>query len=118
MRIAPALFTVLLSCATPVFTLDKDCPGTALDRAATFLSDFEQFKTVVRTAGYTGRVVIRLKLTEEGEIRNPQILFPAKLTSSKKILDEVRAWRFCPAVRFNRYHASETEFHIDVEKKQ
>lgn len=81
------------------------CPGTALEKGPTLISDLEPFKSLVRSAGYRGRIILTVTVTESGSVRHPEIKQPARLNTDKRVLKQVRALRFCPAVKYSRYTA-------------
>jgi hypothetical protein len=66
---------------------------------------FTEFRKAVQSAGYVGRILLELTITETGVAQNPKITTPARLNSDRARIDQVRSWRFCPAVIFNRYKA-------------
>jgi hypothetical protein len=92
---------------------DARCPSTAYDRPAKLLSSMEPFKKAVRSEEYAGRVVFRLAVDENGNTHDLKITFPAKLAANSKIIGEINAWRFCPAVKLSRGEPSAVEFNID-----
>ena len=93
---------------------DNDRPGSALDRSPELKSSLDSFRKSVKTSGCAGRVVIDLTVTETGEVQNPKIASPTRLESRTDITDQIHDWRFCPAVRFNRYATVRMRFNIQV----
>jgi hypothetical protein len=112
---AVLLFGFVLAHAVSAVGQDNDrCPSQAFDRAPILLSDPEPLKAAVRSAGHEGRVVLRVTVTESGDARDPRIISPPRLSSVPKILDEIRAWRLCPAVKLGRFQATAIEYSLEV----
>lgn len=90
---------------------DNDRPGSALDRSPELKRSLDSFRKSVKTSGCAGRVVIDLTVRE---VQNPKIASPTRLESRTDITDQIHNWRFCPAVRFNRYATVRMRFNIQV----
>jgi hypothetical protein len=111
-RIRTAIALIAL-CAGVVLA-EGNCPEIALEKAPTLISDLEPLKRTVRSTGYSGRIIVTITVTESGSVRDPKIKQPARLASNSKILDQVRALRFCPAVKFSQYTAAPLELSVEV----
>src|SRR5262245_7795893 len=79
--------------------IDERCPSTALERGPNRLGSLDPLKAAARNEGYQGRLLFRLTVTEMGSVRDPEVKYPAQLSDSDKIKDEIVKLRFCPAVR-------------------
>jgi len=110
---ARAMLLILLSTSFAICQ-DEDCPGTALDRGPRLKSSLDSFRKSVKSSGYAGRVVIDLTVTEAGEVQDSKIASPTRLNFQRDITDQIHTWRFCPAVRFNRYATVRTRFTVQV----
>lgn len=114
MRRVLRLWIALLAAAAAFCEVDKSCPGTALEHPPKLLGNDDAFRKAVRAEAYTGRVGFRLTITDTGEVQDPVIMSPARLDSVNAVKDRIREWRFCPAVRFNRYAIVKAQFDIEV----
>jgi hypothetical protein len=102
---------MLLTCAT---TVGSDCPSTAFVRSPTLISHLEPFKQAGRSAKYIGRVSVRLTVTDTGAVRDVKITGPTRLNTVPDVTDQVRRWRFCPAVVYSKYRTVPFQITIDV----
>jgi hypothetical protein len=94
--------------------IDERCPSTALERGPKLLGSLNPLKTAARKAGYEGRLLFGLSVTDTGSVRDPVVKNPTQFTDSDKIKDEIVRLRFCPAVRYSRYTEVQVQFDIQV----
>jgi hypothetical protein len=74
-RIGTAIVSTAVSVG--IVLADEHCPGTAFEREPTLVSDLGPLKGVVRSAGYRGRMIVTVVVTESGRVRYPKIVYAA-----------------------------------------
>ena len=94
------------------------CPGTAIDHPPQLLTSLEPFRQAVRNAGYTGKVVARITIGDDGSVSKAAVTSPDRLKLSRTITDRLNELRFCPAVVLNTYKGGPMIMNLEVRSEQ
>jgi hypothetical protein len=94
------------------------CPGTAIDHPPQLLTSLDPFRQAVRNAGYTGKVVARITIGQDGSVSKSALTSPDRLKPNTAITDRLNELRFCPAVVLSTYKSGPMIMNVEVRSEQ